>query len=241
MPTRTRSASGCSGLRGIWTRPLIKTIIAFGLLPLHNATFLHIFPVFLSMPTAPNADATILRFTGGLGLASPTIGLYLATFGMCGILLQLFIYPRIQQYVGNLGVFRIASCIFPTAYLLAPYLALLSGHNTAKWASMATVLFLQVMGRTMAMPASVILLTEAAPRRNVLGTVHGSGSTLSALSSAVGPVIGGMLLAKGIDVGAVGIVWWSWLLLVALVALGWSFVLDKGEKGGDAKFQSQLE
>ncbi|OAG11773.1 MFS general substrate transporter [Paraphaeosphaeria sporulosa] len=240
-PIRAKPASRRSGLRGIWTRPLVKTLIAFGLLPLHNATFLHVFPVFLSMPTAPNSNATIVRFTGGLGLASPTVGLYLASFGICGILLQLFIYPRIQKYVGNLGVFRIASAIFPAAYLLAPYLTLLSGHNTAQWVAMATVLFLQVMGRTMAMPSSVILLTEAAPRRDVLGTVHGAGSTLSALSSAVGPVIGGMLLAKGIDIGVIGLVWWSWLLLVALVALGWSCGLEIEEKGEEAKLETQLE
>ncbi|KAF9728736.1 MFS multidrug transporter [Paraphaeosphaeria minitans] len=240
-PIRAKPASRRSGLRGIWTRPLVKTLIAFGLLPLHNATFLHVFPMFLSMPTAPKSNATSVRFAGGLGLASPTVGLYLASFGICGIILQLFIYPRIQKYVGNLGVFRVASAIFPAAYLLAPYLALLSGHNTAKWVAMATVLFLQVMGRTMAMPSSVILITEAAPRRNVLGTVHGAGSTLSALASAVGPVIGGMLLAKGIDVGVVGLVWWSWLLLVALVALGWSFVLEKEEKYEKAKLETQFK
>jgi Na+/melibiose symporter-like transporter len=208
---------------------------------MHNATFLHVFPVFLSIPTAPNADSTILRFTGGLGLASPTVGLYLATFGICGVFLQLFIYPRIQKRVDNLGVFRIASSIFPAAYLLAPYLALLSGHKTVKWVAMAAVLFLQVMGRTMAMPSSVILLTEAAPRRNVLGTVHGAGSTLNAFSSAVGPVVGGTILAKGIDVGAIGLVWWSWLLLVAVVTLAWSYLLDKAEQSEEDRLGARFE
>jgi hypothetical protein len=240
-PTGAKTAAVQPKSRGIWTRPLVKTIIAFGLLPLHNATFLHIFPVFLSMPTAPNPESTVVRFTGGLGLASPTVGLYLATFGICGIFLQLFIYPHIQRRVGNLGVFRIASSIFPTAYVLAPYLVLLSGHKTAKWVAMAAILFLQVMGRTMAMPSSVILLTEAAPRRNVLGTVHGAGSTLSALSSAVGPVIGGMILAKGIEVGAIGLVWWSWLLLVALVALAWSWFLDNAEQGEENRLGARFE
>lgn len=240
-PTHSTTKPYRPPFREIWTRPLLKALLAFALLPLHNATFLHVFPVFLSMPTAPNIHPTVFRFTGGLGLASPTVGLYLATFGICGILLQLFIYPRIQKRVGTLGVFRLANAIFPLAYIFAPYLSLLAGNATAKWPAMAGVLFSQVIARTMAIPSSVILLTEAAPRRSVLGTVHGAGNTLSALASATGPVIGGMLLARGIDGGAVGVVWWCWLLLVALAALGWSLMLDKSEDGDEEKEMAPLE
>jgi hypothetical protein len=223
----------------IWTRHLLKTLFAFALLPLHNSTFLHIFPVFLSMPTSANEHATWFRFIGGLGLASPTVGLYLATFGICGILLQLFIYPRIQKHIGTLGAFRFSNSIFPLAYFFAPFLSLLSMNTTWKWPAMAAVLFSQVMARTMAIPSTVILLTEAAPRRNVLGTVHGAGNTLSAMASASGPVIGGSILAWGIDHGTVGLVWWSWLCLVSLLALAWSFVLEKNETA--EKDNGQLE
>ncbi|KAF2278885.1 MFS general substrate transporter [Westerdykella ornata] len=219
----------------IWTRDLVKTLFAFALQPLHNSTFLHVFPVFLSMPVAENKDSTILRFTGGLGLPSPTVGLYLAAFGICGILLQLFIYPRIHKRIRTLGVLRLANAIFPFAYVFAPYLSLLSGLPVAKWPAMAAVLFSQVMARTMAIPSTVILLTEAAPRKSVMGTVHGAGNTVSAMASASGPVIGGMMLAWGIDHGAIGLVWWCWLFVVAVTALVWSFVLrrlDK-EEGGE--------
>ncbi|KAF2832421.1 MFS general substrate transporter [Ophiobolus disseminans] len=174
----------------IWTRPLCKALLAFALLPLHNATFLHIFPVFLSMPILSDQRPNIVSFKGGLGLASPTVGLYLASFGIAGIVLQLLIYPRIQQRIGTLGVFRLANAIFPLAYIFAPYLALLADCQHVKWIAMAAVLFTQVMARTMAIPSSVILLTEAAPHRSVLGTVHGAGNTLSALASACGPAIG---------------------------------------------------
>lgn len=237
----TRNNSKCKrlSLHGIWTCSLLKTLVAFGLLPLHNATFLHIFPVFLSMPPSANDDFAVFRFTGGLGLASPTVGLYLATFGICGILLQLFIYPRIQAYIGNLGILRLANSLFPVSYALAPYLSLVSEHKTAKWIAMAAVLFLQVFSRTMAIPSSVILLTEAAPERSVLGTVHGAGSTLSALSSAIGPIIGGIVLARGIEIGAIGLVWWCWLSLVGLVALVWSFVLEQRQEDDGPKMGNE--
>jgi MFS family permease len=239
VPIASASSSGSStpttsslrpyrpAFRDIWTRHLVMTLIAFALQPLHNSTFLHIFPVFLSMPASENIDSSLFRFTGGLGLASPAVGLYLATFGICGILVQLFMYPRIQDRIGTLGALRLANMMFPLAYLVAPYLSLLSGLSAAKWPAMAAVLFSQVMARTMAIPSTVVLLTEAAPRRSVLGTVHGAGNTVSAFASASGPVIGGVILAWGIDHGAVGVVWWSWMFLVALMALGWSFVLKR--------------
>ena len=95
---------------------------------------------------------------------------------------------------------------------------------------MVAVLFLQVTARTMAMPSSVILLTQAAPRRSALSTINGAGSTLSALASATGPVVGGVIMARGIEIEAIGLVWWSWLLVIGLAALVWSFLLDNDER-----------
>ncbi|KAH7093771.1 major facilitator superfamily domain-containing protein [Paraphoma chrysanthemicola] len=185
--------------RDIWTRDLCKKLCAFALLPLHNTTFLHIFPLLLSMPAILEQRPTLLSFKGGLGLSSPIVGLLLASFGIAGIILQLLVYPRIHASIGTLGVFRLANTIFPFAYMFAPYLSLLAGHDLLKWITLVAILFMQVMARTMAIPSSVLLLTDAAPSRSVLGTVHGTGNTVAAFASACGPAIGGVLLAKGIE------------------------------------------
>jgi hypothetical protein len=213
-------------LRKILSKSLCRVLVAFALLPLHNATFLHIFPILLSMPIVHKQRPNIFSVTGGLGLTSPIIGLYLALFGIAGIVLQLFLYPRIHRRIGTIGVFRLAHAIFPIAYIFAPYLALLVDGHIAKWIAMAAVLITQILARTMAIPSSVLLLTDAAPHRRVLGTVHGAGNTLSSLASAVGPAIGGLLLAKGIDMGVAGLVWWAWMCAISVITFGWSFVLD---------------
>lgn len=223
---RSTPATHRSPVTSIWTPHLRKAVIAFALLPLHNATFLHIFPVFLSVPVLSDQQPNAIYFNGGLGLASPTIGLYLASFGIAGIVLQLLIYPRIHRSIGTLGVFRLANAIFPLAYISAPYLALLGDRQGVKWNAMAAVLFTQVIARTMAIPSSVLFLTEVAPHRSVMGTVHGAGNTLSAFASAVGPAVGGVLLAKGIEMGTIGLAWWAWLCVVSCLSLFWSFRLD---------------
>ncbi|SPO05546.1 uncharacterized protein DNG_08233 [Cephalotrichum gorgonifer] len=212
--------------RKIFTRDVLTAMVAFGLLPLHNSAFMHIFPVYLSTPpAAPDTPHTLLSFTGGLGLRSSAIGLWLSAFGVGGILLQLFIYPRIQGRVGTLGVLRIALVIFPAVYVLAPYLSLAAG--AARWAGLGLVICGQIAARTMAIPSTVILLTEAAPAKNVLGTVHGAGNMLVSLARAVGPAVGGVVFAWGVENGVVGAVWWMYLVCVALVALTWTFTLQR--------------
>ncbi|RWA10097.1 hypothetical protein EKO27_g4992 [Xylaria grammica] len=213
--------------RGIWTRRVISALVSFGLLPLHNSAFMHIFPVYLSSPPADNTEATFFAFSGGLGLRSATIGIWLATFGIGGILLQLFIYPRLQKRIGTRGVFRIALFLFPVTYVAAPYLSLLAGDHGVRWVFLGFIVCAQIMARTMAIPSTVILLTEAAPARTVLGTIHGAGNMLASLARAVGPAVGGYVFALGVEEGVIGLVWWLYLVGVALCALAWSYFTDR--------------
>lgn len=214
-------------LREIWSPYLFRRLVAFGLLPLHNASFLHMFPVLLSMPISPGNEYHDLLLVGGLGLASPTIGIFLAAMSIAGILLQLFLYPRIHGVIGTRGVFMLAGTLFPIAYITVPFLALLASREYLKWVAMVAILLLQVLARTMAIPSSVILLTQAAPDRRVLGTIHGAGNTLSALASACGPAVAGLVLARGIEIGTITLVWWAWLAVVSIVSLAWSLTLER--------------
>ncbi|KAH8660885.1 major facilitator superfamily domain-containing protein [Tricladium varicosporioides] len=226
----------------IWTRDVLVTLVSFGLLPLHNSAFMHIFPIFLSTPSKPNEKANLVSFTGGLGLQTPSIGLWLSAFGICGILLQLFIYPRMQAHLETLGCFRISLFIFPLAYFFAPYLSLLPEGGISRWGGIALILCAQVMARTIAIPSTVILLTESAPSKTVLGTVHGAGNMLSSLARAVGTAFGGWVFACGMERGVIGLVWWAYLSVIAVVALGWSYTMRK-DVGGESlsKGKSDLE
>ncbi|KAI1469016.1 MFS general substrate transporter [Daldinia caldariorum] len=231
MSTTTSIGREDIPFRNIWTRRVACALVSFGLLPLHNSAFMHIFPVFLSSPPSDNSEATLFAFAGGLGLRSSTIGLWLSVFGVGGILLQLFIYPRLQARIGTRGVFRIALCLFPATYAAAPYLSLLagSGEDGARWVFLGFVVCAQIMARTMAIPSTVILLTESAPSKTVLGTIHGAGNMLASLARAVGPAVGGYVFALGVGEGVVGLVWWLYLVVIALSALAWSYIMERDE------------
>lgn len=70
----------------------------------------------------------------------------------------------------------------------------------------------------------MILLTEAAPAKNVLGTVHGAGNMLASLARALGPAIGGLVFSWGVEHGVIGAAWWFYLVPAAGVALGWCMI-----------------
>ncbi|KAH8819087.1 major facilitator superfamily domain-containing protein [Xylogone sp. PMI_703] len=220
--------------RSIYTREVVYTIILFALLPLHNAAFMQLFPVLLSMPSSSATDErSIFHFTGGLGLPSPTIGVFLSVFQVYGILIQLFIFPSLQARFGTLWTHRIAIAFFPLCYIFAPYLSFLPGdHTFIRNVCVGLILWLQVTGRTFGIPSSVILLTNAAPGPQALGAVHGVGNMMNALARAIGPIAGGIIFGAGIDNGVLGTVWWGYLLVVVIVELAWSWTVrgDKKER-----------
>lgn len=224
--------------RKIWTRRTVAAMVSFGLLPLHNSAFMHVFPVFLSTPPAardppPSAALPALHFTGGLGLGPRAVGLWLGLLGVCGILFQLLAFPGWQARAGTLGVFRASLLVFPAVYAAAPFLSLVPRGTPWRWAALAAVAWAQIMARTVAIPSTVILLTEAAPARSVLGTVHGAGNMLASLARAVGPAVGGWVYAWGVREGMVGAVWWFYLVVAALAALGWCFGVQKEKQAGE--------
>jgi hypothetical protein len=162
-----------------------------------------------------------------MGMHSRSIGLTLSFFGLCGILLQLFIYPRLQARFGTLGVFRISLILFPVVYLFAPFLVLLPESGLVRWLCIGVVTWGQIMARTLAIPSTVILVTHSAPAKSALGRIHGAGNMAASFARAVGPSLGGWVFAKGIEYDMVGMVWWFYLLVVAVMALAWSFTMRR--------------
>jgi len=231
--TPCNGAAGNSGIpsKSIWTREVLYTLLSVALLPLHNAAFMQVFPVFLSTPISKSPATSLIKFNGGLGLPSSTIGLFLSAFGVFGILIQLFAYPRLQARFGTLWNYRLALSVFPFAYIMAPYLALIptSWHFVFQAIGIAFILFLQVGARTFAIPSTVILLTNSASTPRALSTIHGAGNMLSSLSRAVGPAVGGVVYAWGVEREIIGVVWWGYLTVIAVLGLGWSWSLKDGE------------
>lgn len=155
-----------------------------------------------------------------------SVGFAMAVLGVIGIALQLLVYPAVNDKLGTIRSFRYSLCLFPFAYILAPYLSIIpsSTYPPAQasgplvWLSITFVLLIQVVARTFALPAAIILINNCSPHPSVLGTIHGIAQSVSSASRTVGPVVGGWGYGKGLQIGVVGMVWWS---LAVVACVGW--------------------
>lgn len=228
-------------IRRIWTRNVLFMLLSHATLAFHVGTFSNLWFIFLSTPrfdpkhpSPPNHHRHLpFIFTGGLGMPPRSVGMAMAVLGVIGITLQLLVYPTINQKLGTLLSYRLSLLCFPIAYALAPYLAIVpssvpppgQASGILVWMALGGVFFIQVLARTFALPAAIILINNCSPHPSVLGTIHGIGQSVSSASRTVGPILGGWLYGLGLSHGIVGGVWWG-LGVVAVcgwVASGWVY------------------
>ncbi|KAL6709845.1 hypothetical protein ACN47E_000630 [Coniothyrium glycines] len=228
----------------IFTRNLLITLAAHGLLAMHVGGFNSLWFIYLSAPRynpsspyPPNYKPHgFFYFTGGLALPPPRIGLALAILGIIGISLQLFIYPQLSHRLGTAKSYRIFLALFPFTYALAPFLSRVPSWTKPPdgvsgplvWLAITIVLFIQVLARTFALPCTTILINNVSPHPSVLGAVHGIGQSVSSLTRMIGPLMFSWVFGKGLETGVVGLAWW---LMAGVAIVGW--VIAQGVREGD--------
>lgn len=230
--------------RRIWTRNLILTLLAHGLMAMHVGGFNSLWFIYLSTPRfdplhphPPDYKPHgFIHFTGGLALPPARIGVALAILGVIGISLQLFLYPTLSHRLGTAKSYRIFLALFPIAYTVAPFLSRVPSWSKLPagvsgpfvWMAIVGVLLVQVLARTFALPCTTILVNNVSPHPSVLGTVHGIGQSVSSLTRTIGPIMFSWTFGKGLDMGIVGLGWW---LMAAVAAIG--FVAGQWVREGD--------
>jgi hypothetical protein len=230
--------------RRIWTRNLIITLFAHGILAMHVSGFNSLWFIYLSTPRYDPAKPHppgykphgLLHFTGGLALPPALIGIALAILGVIGISLQLFLYPKLSHRLGAAKSYRIFLALFPITYTLAPFLSRVWSYSKPPdgvsgpfiWIAIIGVLVIQVLARTFALPCTAILINNVSPHPSVLGTVHGIGQSVASLTRTVGPIMFSWVFGRGLDMGVIGLAWW---LMAAIAVVGW--VVAQGVREGD--------
>ncbi|KAI0387038.1 MFS general substrate transporter [Hypomontagnella monticulosa] len=228
----------------IFTSNVTFTLIAHFFLAFHVGTFNSLWFIFLSTPVFNPKDPDPpgftpqlpFRFTGGLGLPASSVGLAMAIMGVIGITMQLFLYPYLSSRLGTVRSWRTCLFLFPMAYTLVPFLSVVPSTTAPPsqktgvmiWAAIAGLLFIQVTGRTFALPGQTILVNNCTPHPSVLGTVHGLGQSVSSFARTIGPILCGWLYGLGLSHGMVGGVFWG-LAGLAVCGLGASFWVREGD------------
>jgi MFS family permease len=231
--------------RRIWTWNVICTMLAHFIIAGHIATFTNLWAIFLSTPIADSqTQHPPLHFSGGLAMQPREVGFAMSTLGAIGVVLQLVIYPMLNDKFGTIGIWRSALFVFPIAYALAPFPALItslisiSGKSILVWLSVGFVLLLFVVGRTGVTPATTLLINDCTPHPSVRGTIHTAGTVIGNLSRSVFPVIAFAIFGKGLEVGVVGLGFWclACLGILACVASRW---VEQGSNGREIVLEGE--
>lgn len=221
--------------RRIWTPNVIWNLISIAIFDFHMGAFANLWILFLAAPrNTPSYHSesfSVIKFSSGLGFQPASIGYAMAILGFIGVALQFLLYPWANRRFGLMRSFRWSLLLFPLAYALAPYLALLPSTTVKKtpdgfapatgpavWTGITTILLLQVTARTFALPATILLLNNASPHPSVLATIHGLGGACSATFRTIGPVAAAYWYGIWAARGVVGMAWW---FVAAIAAFGW--------------------
>ena len=180
-------------------------------------SFDQLMPVFLSTPKSDDAVVLPLKFTGGLGLQTKTIGFMLAVQGVYSMIAQLWLFPFVVKHFGTLRTFRFVLLAWPPLYLAVPYLILLPAK--LQMPAVYVALISKITFHVIAFPATAILLANAAPSSKVLGAINGAAASTASLSRAFGPTVTGLLHSKGLESGHSVLAWWACGLVCVIGAI----------------------
>ncbi|RDA83193.1 hypothetical protein CP532_1230, partial [Ophiocordyceps camponoti-leonardi (nom. inval.)] len=190
-----------------FTRPVVLNIISYGILAFHTMTFDQLFPVFLSTSPLEHPVRDLpFRFADGFGLDTKTIGVIMSVQGVYSLLSNYVIVPPVTRRLGSLRLFRMLAFSYFALYLVTPYLVLLP--TGLRMPAVYALVIWKCTYATMAYPNNAILLANAAPSKQVLGTINGVAASTASLCRALGPTLSGLLYAVGLRTGYSGLAWW---------------------------------
>ncbi|KAG2136292.1 MFS general substrate transporter [Suillus cothurnatus] len=183
-------------LRSLLTRSII--------IPIANQTFIAFLDIcmFALMPLFYSTPNDL----GGLGFAPPTIGSWLALFGIIDGLFQALFFPKIIDRLGPKRTFYIGvSCFIPIMIMfpVMSWLVFSRGVDCMATNVLLCQLLLIVLW-DMSLVTIFMFITASAPSKNVLGAVNGMAQTTVSIAHAVGPMFAGSVFAFSKDHNVLG-------------------------------------
>ena len=219
--SRKRKLPKRPGWRQVFTTQSNLGLLLYALMSMHNMAFDSQIPVLLHYPVRDiysNPDVHLpLKFVSGFGVDAQKIGLYYTMLGTVGMFVQFLVFPFCAERYGSLACLRVASLVFPIVYFVTPFAVLVA--PALRTSSIFAVMFVKLVATMFSFPCSVILLTNSASSRAILGTLNGVATSLSSIGRAIGPAIVGAAFSQGIKRGFLIVPWWLLAAIAAVSAL----------------------
>ncbi|PWY97671.1 hypothetical protein BCV70DRAFT_202612 [Testicularia cyperi] len=175
---------------------LPMAIIAhYSTLAFHSSTFDQVFMTFLVTPEP----------SGGLGLTASHYAELIAAMAFCQVVFQFVFYPKVgppQGKFSHLAMLRLGTAIYLPCYTLFPLLRSLLHPETDGFVMTGMIFFasLRWLANICSFTAVSVLINAMTPA-HLTPLANGLAQTASSAARFVGPILGGLIWAKGIDGG----------------------------------------
>ncbi|MCO5598854.1 hypothetical protein L7F22_052953 [Adiantum nelumboides] len=173
----------------------LSFIAHYALLSLHSSTFDQVFMAYLVTPFK----------SGGLGLTAAHYAELIAALAFFQIGSQFYFYPKVgppQGKLSHLSMMRLGTSLYLPVYVLFAYLRAFLHPSTDAIVMSFMILFasLRLLANTCSFTA-VSILMNATTQPHLVPLANGLAQTTSSAARFVGPLVGGMLWAKGVEGG----------------------------------------
>lgn len=204
------------------TVPVLGTITMYALIALQTIVFDELLPVMLSTPieTSPEFGGPSrppFHFVGGLSLTSIQVGHLLSSTGLLGTGLVMFFFPYIDGKYGTYNPLSLVMKVFPITSFAVPFVLFLirpgdaektNGFTLAMWVTLL-IMSVRTMLMAIAFPGVMILIQRAITNRKHTGGINGLSQMFAAGARAIGPIVWGLIMAKGQELHLAQLPWWT--------------------------------
>ena len=223
--------------REVFSRQSNLNLLTYSILALHSLAYDQLLPIFMHYPQqtnrSTNPDVSLpFKFSGGFGLDSNRIGLLFTVYGIIGMLIQFLVFPPLARRYGVLPCLKFVTAMFPIAYIITPFTALLPTPTTQQ-IGLLIVMVIKCWASIFAFPCTNILLTNSAVSLRVLGTLNGVAVSISGVGRAIGPILGGYAFSIGAERGYGILPWWILGGVGILGAIAPRWLVETEGFGGD--------
>lgn len=213
-------------------RNIVLLLTTFTIFSLSNVTFNTLYPIFIS--NEPPA---------GRGLSPRFIGVTLSYASVVTIFFQLLFFDSARTKLGNKRGYALGIFIVALGFLLMPLISYPGPDAYYKiYLQVGSILLIKTIGTIAGLTCFLLLLTNASPSNNVLGTLNGLAQTLGAGGRAVGPLLAGGLFSAVSHVKRAD--WIAWSTFGAIAAVGGILSLGvrgQGADGGESAEETEDE
>ncbi|XP_027908885.1 protein ZINC INDUCED FACILITATOR-LIKE 1-like isoform X3 [Vigna unguiculata] len=211
--------------------PLMSSVLTYCIFSLHDMAYTEIFSLWAVSP----------KRLGGLNFTTSDVGNILSVSGLALIVFQLALYPFVERKIGGIGCARLSAMLSIPLLQSYPFIALFSG--AALYIGLSTASILKNIF-AISISTGLFLQQNRLVEQHQRGAANGISMTGMSLFKAIGPAIGGSVLAwseKRMDSSFLPGTHMVFFLLNIVEAFGLSMIMMLKTSRGEKKKPDQLQ